>query len=329
MTGPEKAAVFLVLVGEEVASMLAGSLDEKELIKLRQGIHGVNVIQQEQIQEVFEAAAGYIGNSAIVPEEMTDYLKRVLTKAVGPDKAITIVERIFQEATDSSGVEALHDVDGETLANLLREEHPQTIAFVLAHLYSAHAGQVLSFLDREKQKDVAYRIATLHNTSPGVIEEVGDLLCRGLRRVQGRELGGVRQLAEILNCVSKSTEEHVLAELEGVNDELAENVRRLMFVFEDLGKIDEKSMQVLTREVEKEKWVMAMRTASPGLKQKVFGSMSERAGALLREEMESMGPVRLRDVESAQHEILEMARKLEGEGKVYLTTGKNKEDVLV
>ncbi len=329
MTGPEKAAVFLVLVGEEAAATLAGALDERELLKLRQGIRGVEIIQKDHIDEVFEEASSFMRNSNVLPEETTDYLKRVLTKAVGPEKALSIIDRIFQEATDSSGVEALHDVDSETLANLLRDEHPQTIAFVLAHLFPVHAGQVLSFLQPEKQKDVAYRIATLHSTPPGVIQEVGDLLCRGLRRVQGKELGGIRQLAEILNCVSKSTEEHVLSELASNDKELAEGVRRLMFLFEDLSKIDTKSMQVLTREVEKDKWILALRTASPGLKQKIFGSMSERAGALLREEMESLGPVRLRDVEGAQHEILEMARKLEADGKVFLTTGKNREDVLV
>jgi flagellar motor switch protein FliG len=329
LTGPEKAAVLLALVGEKAATALAGDLEEKELVMLRQGIHRMAQIETEHIDQVFEDTCRQLNKANILPEGTTEYLLRVLTKAMGPEKANSIIGRIFQENDEISGVEALYDMDSNTLAHFLQEEHPQTIAFIVAHLYPAHAGEVFSLLPEDKQNDVAYRITRLGSTPPGVIEEVSAVLRNEIRQVHGKQVGGARPVAEILNYVDKTTEERVLVGLAKVEPELAESVRRLMFTFEDLARIDDLSMQVLIREVEREKWVMAMRTVSPSLRKKIFANMSERAGTLLKEELESMGPVRLRDVETVQREILDYARKLEAEGKVYLTSGKSKEDILV
>lgn len=329
LSGPEKAAVFLALIGEETATSLAGELQEKELVMLRQGIHRMAAIEPEHIDEVFEDTCRHLNKANILPEGIGEYLQRVLTKAMGPEKADVIISRIFQDTDDSYGIEALHEMDGKILAHFLQEEHPQTIAFILAHLFPAHAGEVFSLLNEEKQSEVAFRITRLGSTPPGVIEEVSKVLRNEIRQVQGKQVGGIRPVAEILNYVDTATEERVLGQLNEMEPELADNVRRLMFTFDDLGKIDDQSMQVLVREVEKDKWVMAMRTASPNLKKKIFSNMSERAGTLLKEELESMGPVRLRDVEAAQREILDFARRLEAEGKIYLSTGKSKEDVLV
>lgn len=329
LSGPEKAAVFLALVGEETASTLAGELQERELVMLRQGIHRMAAVEPEHINQVFEDTCRHLNRANLLPEGIGEYLQRVLTKAMGPEKANTIIDRIFQDTDDSYGIEALHEMDGKILAHFLQEEHPQTIAFILAHLYPAHAGEVFALLNEEKQAEVAFRITRLGSTPPGVIEEVSKVLRNEIRQVQGKQVGGVRPVAEILNYVDTATEERVLGQLNEMEPELADNVRRLMFTFEDLTKIDDQSMQVLVREVEKDKWVVAMRTASPNLKKKIFSNMSERAGVLLKEELEGMGPVRLRDVEGAQREILDFARRLESEGKIYLTTGKTKEDVLV
>src|SRR5205823_3318205 len=183
------------------------------------------------------------------------------------------------------------EMDAKLLAQFLQDEHPQTTAFILAHLYPAHAGEVFTLLAEDKQAEVAYRITRLGSTSPGVIEEVSKVLRNEIRHVQGKQVGGVRPIAEILNFVDNGTEERVMTGLNELEPELADSIRELMFTFEDLGKIDDQSMQVLIREVEKDKWVMALRTGSPNLKKKVFGNMSERAGALLKEEIESMGPV--------------------------------------
>jgi flagellar motor switch protein FliG len=330
LSGPEKAAIFLALVGEELATALAGELQEKELIMLRQGVHRMAQIEPDHVDEVFEEACKQLKKANILPEETNEYLERVITKAMGPEKANAILGRIFQEDTDDSyGIDVLHEMDGKTLAQFLQEEHPQTIAFILAHLYPAHAGEVFSLLPEEKQSEVAFRITRLGSTSPGAIEEVSKVLRNEIRQVKGKQVGGVRPIAEILNFVDGATEERVMTGLTEYEPELPDSIRQLMFTFEDLSKVDDQSMQVLVREVEKDKWVMAMRTASPGLKKKIFGNMSERAGALLKEEIEAMGPVRLRDVEAAQREIIDIARRLESEGKVFLTGGKSKEDVLV
>ncbi|HTN72826.1 MAG TPA: flagellar motor switch protein FliG [Methylomirabilota bacterium] len=330
LSGPEKAAIFLALVGEELAAAVAGELQEKELVMLRQGVHRMAQIGPEDIDEVFEDACRFLKKANIFAEGTSDYLQRVITKAMGPEKASAILSRIFQEETDESyGIDALHEMDGKMLAQFLQDEHPQTTAFILAHLYPAHAGEVFTLLSEDKQAEVAYRITRLGSTSPGAIEEVSKVLRNEIRQVQGKQVGGVRPIAEILNFVDNATEERVMTGLSEFEPALADSIRELMFTFEDLGKIDDQSMQVLIREVEKDKWVMALRTASPNLKKKVFGNMSERAGALLKEEIESMGPVRLRDVEGAQREIIDFARRLESEGKIYLTSGKSKEDVLV
>ena len=330
LTGPEKAAIFLALVGEELAGALAGDLQEKELVMLRQGVHRMAQISPEDIDEVFEDACRYLKKANIFAEGTSDYLQRVLTKAMGPEKASGVLSRIFTEESDELyGIDALHEMDAKTLAQFLRDEHPQTVAFILAHLYPAHAGEVFSLLAEDKQADVAYRITRLGSTSPGVIEEVSKVLRNEIRQVQGKQVGGVRPVAEILNFVSNDTEERVMAGLSEFEPDLADGIRQLMFTFEDLSKVDDQSMQVMVREVEKDKWVMAMRTASPNLKKKIFGNMSERAGTLLKEEIEGMGPVRLRDVEVAQREIVDIARRLESEGKVFLSAGKTKEDVLV
>jgi len=330
LTGPEKAAILLALVGEEIAATLAAELQEKELVMLRQGVHRMARIETDHVDEVFEETCKQLKRANIVPGETNEYLERVITKAMGAEKGGAILSRIFQEENDDSyGIDALHEMDGKTLAHFLQEEHPQTIAFILAHLYPAHAGEIFSLLPEEKQAEVAFRITRLGSTSAGAIEEVSKVLRNEIRQVQGKQVGGVRPVAEILNFVNITTEERVMAGLNEFEPDLAENIRQLMFTFEDLTKIDDPSMQVLVREIEKDKWVIAMRTASPGLKKKIFANMSERAGALLKEELEAMGPVRLREVEAAQREIIDAARRLETEGKVFLTGGKSKDDVLV
>ena len=329
LTGPEKAAVFLALIGEELAVAIASELGEKEIVMLRQGVHLMAHIETEHIDEVFEETCRRLKKANIFTEGSSDYLQRVITKAMGPEKAGALLARIFTDESETYGIETLHEMEAKTMAQLLKDEHPQTAAFILAHLYPPHAGEVFPLLPEDKQAEIAYRLSRLSNTPPGAIEEVSKVLRNEIRQVQGKQVGGVRPVAEILNFVDSATEERVLTGLNAFEPELANGVRQLMFTFEDLGKLDDQSMQVLIREVEKDKWVMSLRTASPNLKKKVFQNMSERAGALLKEEMEAMGPVRLRDVEAAQREVIDLARRLEREGKIYLSAGKTKEDVLV
>ncbi len=326
LSGPEKAAVLLAIVGEDVAADIVAQLSDRELLLLRRGIHRAHFIEREHVDEIFTEVSKQLDQS-VIPEETSEYLRRVLTKALGPDRAPAILSRLFEDDA-SSGIDALQEMDSETLGNFLREEHPQTIAFVLAHLYPGQAGEVLALLSEDLQKEVAYRITQLGRTPPEILEEVSNLLRNEIRQVRGREVGGARPLAEILNNVDKATEERILAGLGEMDPDLADRVREFMFVFEDLAHLDDRSMQQLIREVERDKWAVALRTASPQLRKKVFSNMSERAANLLREEIEVLGPVRLRDVEAVQREILNVARELEAEGKIVLA-GKGGEDVLV
>lgn len=332
LTGPEKAAVLLSLVGEEIAGNLIATLGEDEMMLLRQGIHRMAHIEKSHVDRIFSEVCDHLEKTTVSPSDTTDYLRRVLAKAVGPDKADVILQQLIQQEEEPSGpgIDVLRSMDSKTLANFLREEHPQTIAFILAHLAPAQAGEILPALGEEAQKDVAYRLTQLSHSSPEVIDEVGKVLRNEIHQVRGKALGGAQPVADMLNYVDKATEERVLSGITEYDPELADSVRSLMFVFEDLAQIDGRSMQVLIREVGKDKWVLALRTASPQLKEKIFTNMSERAGTLLREELESNGPVRLRDVEKAQKDVLDLARQLEADGQIFLKTGKGgKEDALV
>jgi flagellar motor switch protein FliG len=335
LSGPEKAIVLLALAGEESASALVEKLEEKELLLLRRGTEGLVQVGPEHIEQVFAELTQQIGSAGVLPEGAAAYLKRVITRALGEEKAAPILKRLAGQAPGGgAGIEGLRAVDGKSLAGFLENEHPQTIAFVLAHLEPRQAGEALGCLPEEKQAEVAYRIARLGRTSPALAAEVGDFLQRGLGAAAGgfggaREVGGPRPVAEMLSMVDRATEERLLGKLSEVDPEIAEKVRKHMLSFEDLGKIDDKAMQVLAREVPKEKWVLALRTASEEFKAKVFKNMSERAAALLKEEMEASGPVRLREVEAAQKEVVEVARRLEAEGQILLAAGEGQEDVLV
>src|SRR5215213_8843167 len=235
LTGPEKAAIFLALIGEELAAAVAGELGEKEIIMLRQGVHRMSQIETEHIDEVFEETCRFLKKANIFTEGSTEYLQRVITKAMGPEKAGTILSRIFTEESDETyGIEALHEMDGKTLGQFLKDEHPQTTAFILAHLYPPHAGEVFALLPEDKQPEIAYRISRLGSTSPGAIEEISKVLRNEIRQVQGKQVGGVRPVAEILNFVDKATEERVMSGLGDFEPELADGIRQLMFTFEDL-----------------------------------------------------------------------------------------------
>jgi flagellar motor switch protein FliG len=186
LTGPEKAAIFIALVGEELATSLCSELQEKELVMLRQGVHRMSQITPEDIDEVFEDTCRHLKKANIFAEGSNDYLQRVLNKAMGPEKASAVLSRIFQEDSgdDAYGVDVLHEMDPKTMAQFLKDEHPQTVAFILAHLYPAHAGEVFSLMPDNKQAEVAYRITRLGSTSPGAIEEVSKVLRNEIRQVQ-------------------------------------------------------------------------------------------------------------------------------------------------
>ena len=262
--------------------------------------------------------------------EGTQFIKNVVSKAVEKGKAQTILEEM-QEEGKWNLFQKIRRLDPKTVANFIRGEHPQTIAIILTHLDTSQAAAILAELPEPLQADVVYRIAELENIPPGIVEEIDQALEKEIAMIKGSEgqqRGGVRLVAEILNQMDSSAENTILKGIEEQKQTLAEDIRRLMFVFEDLIQVDDKSIMAILKEVNNETLMPAMKTASDELKEKIFKNMSERAVQMMKEDLEVMGPIRLKDVEAAQQAILKIAKKLESEGKIVLMS-KGKEEVFV
>jgi flagellar motor switch protein FliG len=241
-------------------------------------------------------------------------------KSLDPDKAEWIINNL-SIPTLETGLEALRWLDAKTIARFLQGEHPQTVAVILAHLDAIQAGTVLTSLPPNLQAEVLLRIAKLERIPPGVIQELDKVLRNELRATGALEtgqVGGIQSVAEILNNVDQTSEREIMEQIEELNAGLAEEIRQLMFVFEDLITIDDRGMQQILKEVANEDMTLALKTASEELKEKILRNMSKRAADMLREELEVMGPVRVSDVERAQHKIIQTAKRLEGEGRLIL-----------
>ena len=270
------------------------------------------------------------GPVAISPSGGSQFIKNVLAKAVEAGKAKTLLEEMEEEAKWNL-FQKIKRLDPKVLANFIKNEHPQTIAIILAHLDSSQTAAILEDLPGPLQTEVVYRIAELENVPPAILEEIDQALQEGismLQNVEGRKIGGIRSVAEILNQMDSSTESAILKGIEEQKQGLADEIRKLMFVFEDLLQVDDRGIMAILKEVTNEVLQLALKTASEELKEKIFKNMSERAAQMLKEDLEVMGPVRLKDVEGAQQNIIKVAKKLESEGKIALS-GKGKEEVFV
>jgi flagellar motor switch protein FliG len=333
LTGPQKAAVFLFSIGEELASTIVKRLDEEEIKKLGGFMSKVSSVSPKMLETIFtqfnELASSQfpiqIGHT-----EGTQFIKNVVSKAVEKGKAQTILEEMKEEGQWNL-FQKIRRLDPKTVANFIRGEHPQTIAIILAHLDTGQAADILKELPEPLQADVVYRIAELENITPGIVEEIDQALEKEIATIkgsEGKQRGGVRLVAEILNQMDSSAESTILKGIEEQKQTLAEDIRRLMFVFEDLIQVSDKSIMAILKEVNNEILMPAMKTASDELKEKIFKNMSERAVQMMKEDLEVMGPIRLKDVEAAQQAILKAAKKLESEGKIVLMS-KGKEEVFV
>jgi flagellar motor switch protein FliG len=333
ITGPQKAAIFLYSLGEDLASEIVKSLDEEEIRKLGVSISQISTIlpkTSESILTEFQQLASANRPVLLGPQGRNQFIKKVFTKAMEGEKAQTLLEKIEEEGKWNL-FQKLRRLDPTTLANFIKTEHPQTIAVVLVHLETNLAAAILEELPSFLQTEVLYRIAHLGNVSPGVLEEIDQALQEEismLENLEGGKTGGIRSVAEILNQMNSSLENTILQSMEERKQGLADEIRRLMFVFENLIQVDDRSIMTLLKEVNSETLKMALKTASDELKEKIFKNMSERAAQMLKEDLEVMGPARLKDVEAAQQTIIKSAKKLEAEGKINLM-GKGKEDVFV
>jgi flagellar motor switch protein FliG len=324
LTGYEKAAIFLSALSEDIAADVMKSLDVKEIGKITSQMRRLKSVPRETVDAILkEALGGSKGDFRIGGE---DFVKKVLSKGLGEDGA----NKILELANKEGPLENLKWVDPKTLVNFLVTEHPQTIALIICLLEPMQAADVLSGLPEHLKADVAMRIASTERIPEHAIEELKEVLKGQLDmgKTKGKKLGGTKTIAEILNQCDRSTEQSVLGKIEESNNVLADSIRKLMFVFDDLGKVDDRGIQMILKETGTEELALALKTASDVLKEKIFKNMSQRASTILKEDISTRGPVKLSDVEKAQQTIVKVARKLEAEGKLILA-GRGGEELVV
>ncbi len=328
LTGAAKVAVLMVAIGEDIASKVMDHLDEKEIGQLGNHMSFMDTVAPEQLEQVigefFESLESGEGGML---RGGRDYMKKMLEKSMDPNKVADILNKITSPGAVeelSGGLEAVRTIDPKTLSAFLKGEHPQTIAIILSHLEGTQAAEILKLLPERFQAEVVFRIATLERIGPGVLKDLDHSLAAEFQAAgatEGSALGGIESAAEIVNGLDHNLEVSVLSEIESNNPELAANIRQLMFVFEDLISLDDRGLQTMLKEVGNEDLSLALKTASEGLKEKVFQNMSKRAATMMAEDLSAMGPVKLSDVEKAQQNILRAVKKLEEEGKIVLAAG--------
>lgn len=325
LDGYDKAAILLTLLGEDTASEILKNLDVSDIGKITSRMTRMGKVNKEAINEVIKETTEAITRGDIKVDGK-EFIKKVLSKGLGEEDA----SKILEMASKESPFEALKWVDPRTLSAFLMTEHPQTIALVISLLEPAQGAEVLASLPDPIKPDVAMRIATTGRIPESAIEELKEVLKGQLElgKGRGKKMGGIKTIAEILNHSDKTTEQLVIEKIEEMDDTLAESIRQLMFVFDDLVNVDDRGIQMILKEISTEDLSLALKTASEALKEKIFRNMSQRAAQILKEEMQTRGPVRVSDVEKAQQNIVKTARKLESEGKIILA-GKGGEELVV
>ncbi|MBM4340044.1 MAG: flagellar motor switch protein FliG [Deltaproteobacteria bacterium] len=333
LSGPQKAAILLFSLGEDMASTIVKQLGEEEIKKIGGSISKLSSVSPKIVETIlseFQEASSTQLPIQIGQEGGSKFMKTVVSKAIDGQKAQNLLEEI-QEEGKWNLFQKIRKLDHKTVSNFIRSEHPQTIAIILIHLDSSQSSAILEEFPPALQTEVIRRIAELENIPPGIVEEIDQVLQEEIVTIkgfEGQKKGGVRLAAEILNQMEGAAEGNILKEIEDQKQGLAEEIRKLMFIFEDLLQVNDQSVVAILKEVNNETLMMAMKTASEELKEKIFKNMSERAAQMLKEDLDVMGPARLKDVEAAQQSILKVAKKLESEGKIVLM-GTGKEEVFV
>ena len=330
ITGVQKAAILLIALGPERSAQVFKHLKDDEIEQLTLEIANTKSVPSDVkdavLDEFYEVclAQQYISEGGIA------YAKELLDKALGEDRAKDVIGRLTA-SLQVRPFEFVRKADPNQLLNFIQDEHPQTIALILAYLPSAQAAAVVSALAPEKQADVARRIATMDRTSPDVIKEVEKVLEKKLASLVNQDytiVGGVDSIVSILNTVDRSTEKHIMENLEIADPELADDIRRKMFVFEDIKLLDNRSIQTVLHEVDNNELAIALKNANEEVQKLIFDNLSSRLATMIKEDMEFMGPVRLKDVEDAQQKIVNIIRKLEDSGEIVISRGGGDEIVV-
>jgi len=318
--GYYKAAILLATLGEDAASEVMKTLEPKELKKLGSQITQLSDIPKEDLETVFKEFHDHASQAGGMSVEGKAYIQRVLSKALGAEQAERVIENLVE--SDEGGLDALKWMEPRAIAALINREHPQTVALILTYLDTAQGSEILPFLPDHLKRDVMIRMATLEDIPPGVMSEIGAALQNELSQSNSagssKKVSGLKLVAEILNQTDQTSEQAIMAGIAENHPDLADNIRKLMFVFDDLIGLDTRGMQELMKEINKDELTLALRAAKDELKEKIFSSMSERAAVLLKEDMEAKGPVKITEVEKAQQGILKVAKKLADAGRISI-----------
>ena len=323
MMGIQKAAILLIALGPEKSATIFKHLKEDEIEELTLEIANTRSVSPQTKEEVLNEFYEVCIAQQYIAEGGIDYAKDLLEKALGQDKAHDVISKLTA-SLQVRPFEFIRKTDASQLLNFIQDEHPQTIALILSYLPAGQASAVISALPLDKQADVARRIAQMDRTSPDVIKEVERVLERKLASLVNQDytiVGGVDAIVEILNYVDRGTEKHIMENLEVEEPELADEIKRKMFVFEDILSLDDKTIQRVLRDVDNNDLGIALKGTSEEVQNVIFNNLSKRLAAMIREDMDFMGPVRMKDVEEAQQKIVNIIRRLEDTGEIIIARG--------
>ena len=323
LTGLNKAAVLLMCLGEEASAKIFEELSDEEIRKVTRTIASIDHIPEDIKERVLDIFREDQQNFAGLFLKGSDFAKKAISTLNSEDRSKDLMEQ-FISGTESGSLETIALMSPRMVAGLLDKEHPQTIALVLSTQHVEHAGEILSNLPEEMRADVVYRIAKIEKVSPEVITKIDDALHREIGLVAGKEqkqVGGLDKVVELLGHLKNNIDADILDDIEENDPDMVEEIRKMMFTFENLGELDGRSLQMILREVNNDSLTMALKTASEEMREKIFANMSARAADMIRDDLDAMGPVRLSEVEAMQQSIVKIAMKLEEEGKLVLGTG--------
>jgi len=320
LAGPERAAIFMMSLGETGAAEVLKHMVPKDVQKVGTAMAMLSNVSNASVSNVLTEFSSVIEDQSGVGIGSDDYIRNILVGALGEDKAGGVIDRILI-GKNAKGLESLKWMDPRAVAEVVKNEHPQIIAIVLSYLESDHAAEVLSHLQDRVQTDVLMRIATLDGVPPIALQELNEVLEKqfsGSSKMQKSGVGGLKTAADILNFMDGASEAQITESITEQDEDLAQSISDLMFVFDNLMEVDDRGMQAILRDVQSDSLIIALKGADDAMKEKIFGNMSSRAAEMMRDDLEAKGPVKLKDVEDAQKEILGVAKKLADAGDISL-----------
>jgi len=320
LSGVDRSAVLLMSLGEEEAAKVLQHMGPKEVQKIGLAMAELNNIQRETMVEVLDGFLDVVEDQTGIGIGSEEYIRNTLKAALGEEKADSMVDRILMGA-NTKGLDTLKWMDAKSVADVIQYEHPQIQSIVLAYLDSDQAAEILSYLPEKNRLDLTLRICALDSIQPAALQELNDIMEKQFSGAAGSKaanIGGVRTAADIMNYLDTAIESQLIESVKEVDEDLGQNIQDLMFVFDNLIDVDDRGIQTLLREISTDTLILALKGADEDVSSKIFGNMSKRAAELMRDDLEAMGPVKLSDVESAQKEVLTVARRLAESGEIAL-----------